>query len=920
MLQAVLLCLSGYDSPHIRIIKEKSKYTSLERKKIKFTSNACTILGINASEKQILEEILILGIHIKDLQAFIKHNQVINGLYVMTLCHGIRQLIDEYKQQIILFRRQYGICPLAEQSISVCRIQKNFKKYENLFECISTNLCQEIMKKHLFGGKILGALLDLVTLNGGVPFIKSKLNKLLKRILFVWYNQMTSFVAYGILSDSYSEFFIKQNKTYSSERLGGTQKYELLSWNNQFLINYSMLPLKHIPNHIVDKILFIGKAVRILNAFKYKKETTTTNANTLASTMPHSDDDDDDEKTMTTTTTCSFTHNGMNLMLTEEEMFVLSANLHKLKMAKNKNENFNVHELESVLNKIKNQIAHKLWAVLVFHLKLKQHLQTLRDYFLLGNGRFWQCLLDECANIPALETIPVTVASRDLNVGPFKTAAAKSDDETTTLTFLELVALQFSLSKFSTRRKTIDLDKICVNASCVKMNRKNDLLLQFKYEKYNHGSCWMKLKVPIRYGFDTRFNFAASPHAQSFAFVLQHDRINWWLHHTHANDPFGADICVNSLVIGIVNEIKKQKICLFAVDENGSKQMIESSDVYSDCFDGKLHSFAIIFCHLESEIKVTIDDELVLFANQFGIEKFVKTEIGTGRAWVGLTSSCSLVNCKKESISIDILQWSFCGKFQFETTAFEHNLDHFERGGGGNSWKHAMKFWSRINLEYNICNPMDVIFDEYDLERYNALFRFLLLLKRAHCQINKCWKQISIQIKRKRHLSSSPIWLFILSISRRMLFFVNNLQFYIQFEVIDIEYKALLKQIEGTKNIEFVMEAHQKFLHSLCRQCFVIGNEQLWTYVTKILCLLLQTTALILDYCGKERLFDGVMDMAQNEKYQRQFEKQIEVLSNSFDSSLSQWFELAKTVSLHQQSLFKLQRLVSQLNYNNWFM
>merc|ERR1712154_702834 len=145
----------------------------------------------------------------------------------------------------------------------------------------------------------------------------------------------------------------------------------------------------------------------------------------------------------------------------------------------------------------------------------------------------------------------------------------------------------------------------------------------------------------------------------------------------------------------------------------------------------------------------------------------------------------------------------------------------------------------------------------------------------------------SINIKQKRERSSSPIWLFILSISRRMLFFVNNLQFYIQFEVIDIEYKALLKQIEGTKNLEFVMEAHQKFLHSLCRQCFVIGNEQLWTYVTKILCLLLQTTALILDYCGKERLFGGVMvDRDQNEKYQRQFEKQIEVLSKSFDSSL----------------------------------
>ena len=266
---------------------------------------------------------------------------------------------------------------------------------------------------------------------------------------------------------------------------------------------------------------------------------------------------------------------------------------------------------------------------------------------------------------------------------------------------------------------------------------------------------------------------------------------------------------------------------------------------------------------------------------------------------------------------IDIIQWSFSGKFMFES--YEDNMDHFDHG---DAWKYAMKFWSRLNLEYNISNPMDVIFDKYDLERYNGLFRFLLLLKRAHYDMNKCWKQISINIKQKKHMSNSPIWIFILSISRRMLFFVNNLQFYIQFEVIDIEYKALLNKINGTKNIEFVMEAHQTFLHSLCRQCFLIGNDKLWSYVAKILCLVLQSTTLILNYCGKEQLFEEYHHKhnQQRDNYLRQFEQQIKCLSKSFDASLSQWFELAKNVSLNQQSLHKLQRLVSQLNYNNWFM
>merc|ERR1712154_225209 len=175
----------------------------------------------------------------------------------------------------------------------------------------------------------------------------------------------------------------------------------------------------------------------------------------------------------------------------------------------------------------------------------------------------------------------------------------------------------------------------------------------------------------------------------------------------------------------------------------------------------------------------------------------------------------------------------------------------------------------------------------------------------------------SINIKQNRDRSNSPIWLFILSISRRMLFFVNNLQFYIQFEVIDIEYKNLLNKINGTKNIELVMEAHQKFLHSLCRQCFLIGNNKLWNYICKILCLVLQSTQLILSYIEKQQFKDNYNNY---NNYLKQFETEIKCLQKSFDSSLSQWFELAKNVSLNQQSLYKLQRLLSQLNWNQWFL
>jgi len=301
----------------------------------------------------------------------------------------------------------------------------------------------------------------------------------------------------------------------------------------------------------------------------------------------------------------------------------------------------------------------------------------------------------------------------------------------------------------------------------------------------------------------------------------------------------------------------------------------------------------------------------------------VRTELATGRAWCGITSSFPPTMAvaadddrkekeKEKEAAIEVAEWSFAGKFRFE--------DFGEGDGDGDgdadeSWKCAMTFWSRLNLEYKIENPMDVVLDGHDLERYNGLFQFLLMLKRTHHQINKCWKAMSIEVKRRHsdpHWALSPLWSLILSASRKMLFFVNNLQFYIQSEVVDIEYKALLRKIEGADDIELVLEAHQQFLHSLCRQCFLIGNDQLWRLISRLLGLVLQSTRSILVCVEQQQWRDAA--------FRARFERKIKRLQKAFDSALASWFELAKSISLNQQSLFKLQRLLSQLNFNNWFL
>ncbi len=102
-------------------------------------------------------------------------------------------------------------------------------------------------------------------------------------------------------------------------------------------------------------------------------------------------------------------------------------------------------------------------------LKINNYLQTLRDYFLLGNGGFWQCI-----DIPVLETIPVTVTNRGLNFGPLKSAVEKYNiTHTHTNQIFEKISFKFSLQKFTTR------DNIITFKSCTKIIRTMDVLLQF---------------------------------------------------------------------------------------------------------------------------------------------------------------------------------------------------------------------------------------------------------------------------------------------------------------------------------------------------------------------------------------------------------------------------------------------------------
>ncbi|ETO24729.1 hypothetical protein RFI_12427 [Reticulomyxa filosa] len=309
---------------------------------------------------------------------------------------------------------------------------------------------------------------------------------------------------------------------------------------------------------------------------------------------------------------------------------------------------------------------------------------------------------------------------------------------------------------------------------------------------------------------------------------------------------------------------------------------------YVCAYGGKDHNVYIGYDFITEEFQVRCDNKLALFLNEFDISKYLTCEMNTGRGYVGFTSALhpnksnndqgntkiwierkdnieelvSTVADMKSDISviIDISEWTFEGKSEvemlFKNKCTRQLIEKYKKTNTRKSystWKHFMEFWSRFHLKYAIDNPLDVIFHRNDLERYNALFRHLLLLRRCHYLIKECWKSNRCS----SHLWSSPhstvskdrindLCRFVNICINKMLFFVNVLMFYANNEIIECHYHHLIDQIINHSNtIDQVMQLHDVFLHNLCKHFFIIANHTTYVYTFYLLSLVLEFSHII---------------------------------------------------------------------------
>ena len=213
------------------------------------------------------------------------------------MCLALKKIADEYVMKVARVEKEV-LRASVKSHLTIAHLRHSFSPYRTLFmyffdilfECESLSLC---------GGELLNCLHEKCKVCA--PSVKPHLKFVLSSVERTFYRQLTSWVSDGIINDRYHDFFVFERDThFQSSRHGSQRKHDQMSfeymntrtqrniktpsfrqnrlyidsssaeraWKLQFVLRLDRVPTAYISYEVAEKILFIGKGVKLLNEFR----------------------------------------------------------------------------------------------------------------------------------------------------------------------------------------------------------------------------------------------------------------------------------------------------------------------------------------------------------------------------------------------------------------------------------------------------------------------------------------------------------------------------------------------------------------------------------------------------------------------------------------------------------------------------
>lgn len=821
-----------------------------------------TITFLSESEKERLKVISQIGYKYKLLKEFssnyesmfnsnlIQNKQAkksdINSVYLSGVSRTINELLHSYDTLIEQFESKLYM----DQSISIAEIVSRINPYIIQFDQLYEFL-QYIIQNNLLGGDFLNYIYEKGI--SGDPNIK-----LLFKLLFINCNIIfNNMVSMWIINNSLStnEFFIVSSNNFIVKEHNGEitnpnnpninqtslsshinfsfNTQDLESWSANFYIEKSNIPI-YFPNSLAEDILFVGKAIKILNSNK----------------------------------------NSEDCKIPFENMSIFYSSLQKLnsiifKQNEDLNNLIDIDIYMKLITLIKNCVSKYLWKLVVNKNGFINHLNGVKNIFLTFHGEFYYNFIIKIHELLNLPTFDKRIEN-EINEVYFKNSLKEvfhidTDNENHQVYNgfkIKLISSGFSyifkeesnVKSYLEKKDLIFLGGFNYDtiSSCFRM-------INTTY-KSNNGCIW----VNSTYDLDEEFIMTCYYNIKNFtkkdsnaynsntgniesvilmssqknnnkndATALKNSNNNCVIYinfiiHIAKNFPKHPPGSLNDLInyfnfqfeINYSNKdpskLVSMKFCLYhcnqiksiILDDKSNKSLKQKNDheieIYKTTITDNIKN-AIPTNDL-SNIQIGFKDNYCVVSNEnksinfsfpFMINQFIPKD--KRKMIVGL-----IVSSDNLDITYELVSWNF----------------NFYSGDIYNENSNM------ILINYNPPWPHNFIFNENILKMYNLIFNLVFPLKTSLTMLNQLWVDKKNKSKQDKH---EYIFKILDSVHAEFVNFLQNLISFYMFDVIEVKFKTFYNKMTQCKELEELMQIHEEFLAEVITNSFVKSRRTMRT-------------------------------------------------------------------------------------------
>jgi gamma-tubulin complex component 3 len=149
--------------------------------------------------------------------------------------------------------------------------------------------------------------------------------------------------------------------------------------------------------------------------------------------------------------------------------------------------------------------------------------------------------------------------------------------------------------------------------------------------------------------------------------------------------------------------------------------------------------------------------------------------------------------------------------------------------------------WDVFSLQYHVDGPISTVFTAENMLKYLKVFNFLWRAKRVQYYLSHMWNEQTAHYRSLHTIQELyPVVHQCHLLISAMVHFISQLQYYINFEVMECNWDGLLKTVRTADDLDQIISAHDTFLQHITSQCLLdIESQPLLTLLRMIFDLII---------------------------------------------------------------------------------